>query len=218
MKFIIAIVCLIVFSSHCTVSYAHTLDSYENYRLEIGWENDPPYSGEINAVLIYVSPLIEGINLEEQPFENGVTDLEDTLKMEILNRDGSITLFLTPSDVDGKYRGFVKIDKPGFYQVNLIGEIEGTPISLSMHPPQVRNSEHIAFPPSYGLLHDTVTEQQALQEQLENLNSTLDFELSSLRNEIESSRDNDASLVAIILGGAGVALGVAALVRGRVRN
>ncbi|MXX21466.1 MAG: hypothetical protein F4W68_07500 [Cenarchaeum sp. SB0661_bin_35] len=178
------------------------MDSYDKYRLEIGWENTPPYSGEVNAIRIYVSPLVEGLELEEQPFINGVTGLEDTLKMEVLNRHSSITLLLTPSDIDGLYRTFVKIDRAGFYQVNLFGNIEGTPISLSMHPPQVMSSEDISFPPDDSI---------HVQERLEMLNATYN-DLESLYNSI---RYDTTALSAQILGGAAIIIGIVALIRSR---
>ncbi len=206
MRLFVLVVCLITVS-YFGMAHAHTLDSYDKYRLEIGWENTPPYSGEVNAILIYVSPLVEGIELEEQPFKDGITGLEDTLRMEVLNRDSSITLLLTPSETDGLYRTFVKIDKAGFYQVNLIGDIQGTPISLSMHPPQVMSSEDISFPPNYDIIGIE------LQEQLDALNATYSAELDSLRSSMEGH--NASLLAAQILGGAGIIVGIISLVRSR---
>ena len=145
--------------------------------------------------------------MEEQPFKDGITGLEDTLRMEVLNRDSSITLLLTPSETDGLYRTFVKIDKAGFYQVNLIGDIQGTPISLSMHPPQVMSSEDISFPPNYDIIGIE------LQEQLDALNATYSAELDSLRSSMEGH--NASLLAAQILGGAGIIVGIISLVRSR---
>lgn len=203
MRLLVVITCLIAVS-HLGAAHAHTLDSHDKYRLEIKWENTPPYSGEVNAILLYVSPLIEGLELEEQPFKNGVTGLEDTLRMEVLNRDAMITLLLTPSETDGLYRTFVKIDKAGFYQVNLFGDIEGTSISLSMHPPQVMSSEDILFPPGDDSMY--------LQEQLEMLNATYSSELDSLRYSMQY---DTIALTALILGGAGLIVGIGALIHSR---
>lgn len=203
MRLVVALALFTVLS-YFGVAHAHTLDSYDKYRLEIGWENTPPYSGEVNAILLYVSPLIDGLELEEQPFENGVTGLEDTLKMEVLNRHAMITLLLTPSETDGLYRTFVKMDKAGFYQVNLFGDIDGTPINLSMHPPQVMSSEDILFPPNGDSTY------QALQDQLDMLNATHNSELNSLRNSMEY---DPTVLAALILGSMGFLVGIIAMIR-----
>ena len=201
------------------ISHAHTLDKIGDYRLEIGWQRTPPYSGEVNAVVLYVSPLVEGLELKDQPFENGVTGLEDTLKMNVLNRDFDLTLPLVPSDTDGKYYTFIKINKAGFYQVNLLGAIQDLQVSLSMHPPQVFDAEHISFPPDTGPLYDAIAAQDALEGRLDALNSTLDARPVPLDGEPEPERPpyDGVLLAALALGIAGLAMGAAALVRSRRR-
>jgi len=40
------------------ITYGHTVDAVGEYRVEIGWMNEPVVSGETNAIEFYVSPLI----------------------------------------------------------------------------------------------------------------------------------------------------------------
>ena len=58
---------LLIISGLSGVAYGHTVDSVGEYRVEIGWMNEPVVSGETNAIEFYASPLlpcpeIEGAN------------------------------------------------------------------------------------------------------------------------------------------------------------
>jgi len=65
------------------MAYGHTVDAVGEYRVEIGWMNEPVVSGETNAIEFYVSPLTpcpdisEAIKCaESQEFQNGVPGLK----------------------------------------------------------------------------------------------------------------------------------------------
>lgn len=147
--------------------HAHTLDQWGDYRLEIAWEHNPAFTGDLNAIILYVSPLIPGLELNEQPFENGIEGLEDTLKMQLATRYSSIMLFLDPDPkIPGVYRAYVKITAAGYYQANVLGTIGDKPISLSMHPPQVRDTEHVAFPQDYDQHTDIHSEQAIMRSNI----------------------------------------------------
>jgi len=133
---------------------AHTVDSVGEYRVEIGWMNEPVVSGETNAIEFYVSPLIPCPEISKarkseksQEFQNGITDLKKTVKIKLIYKDESITLPLSPDhNIPGKYYAFVNPTVSGFYQANILGTIVDTPISLSMHPPKVDERAYIEFP------------------------------------------------------------------------
>ena len=107
---------------------AHTVDSVGEYRVEIGWMNEPVVSGETNAVEFYVSPLKPGLELEDQIFQNGIPGLKETVKMQLIYKDEKITLPLSPDhNIPGKYYAFINPTVSGFYQANILGTIEETP-------------------------------------------------------------------------------------------
>ena len=136
------------------IAYGHTVDAVGEYRVEIGWMNEPVVSGETNGIEFYVSPLEpcpqipEPIKCaESQEFKNGIGDLKKTIKMKLIYKDESITLPLSPDhNISGKYYAFVNPTVSGFYQANILGTIVDTPISLSMHPPKVSERAYIEFP------------------------------------------------------------------------
>lgn len=128
-------------------AYGHTIDKVGDYRLEIGWMNEPVVSGETNGIELFVSPLEEGIPVEEQEFKDGITGLEKTLKIQLVYKQEKITLNLDPDhNIPGKYYAFVDPTVSGYYQANILGIIGETPISLSMHPPKVDERKYIEFP------------------------------------------------------------------------
>ena len=156
MKLSILLILLIIPGS-VGIAYGHTVDAVGEYRVEIGWMNEPVVSGETNAIEFYVSPMNpcpeipEPIKCaESQEFQNGVEGLKKTVKMQLIYRDESITLPLSPDhDIPGKYYAFVNPTVSGFYQANMLGSIKDTPISLSMHPPKVEERPKANVPDEF---------------------------------------------------------------------
>jgi hypothetical protein len=218
---IAALACVAV-SALFMPAYAHTLDSVGEYRLELQWEVEPPYSGEVNALKLYVSPLVPDLELAEQPFQDGVVGLEDTIKLQLVNRDHMITLLPEADDqTPGLYRAYVKVLRPGFYQANILGHIGETVVSLSMHPHEVRDAGHITFPSDYGEIHDILMLQEALRAEQEALGTGVERAASAAADLKVAMRDLEARVdalageqpdqgmayLAATLGAAGIILG-----------
>lgn len=128
-------------------AFGHTIDSVEEYRLEIGWMNEPVVSGETNGIELFVSPLVPGLELKDQKFKDGISGLEKSLKIQLLYKEKKIVLSLSPDhNIPGKYYAFVNPTISGFYQANILGSIRETPVSISMHPPKVNERSYIEFP------------------------------------------------------------------------
>lgn len=201
-------------------AHAHTVDAVGEYRVEIGWMNEPVVSGETNAIEFYVSPLApcpeipEPIKCaESQEFQNGIEGLKKTVKMQLIFKDESITLALSPDhDIPGKYYAFVNPTVSGFYQANMLGEIEDTPISLSMHPPKVAERAYIEFPEPSDL---TVT-------QMIDGHTALISDVGALKESVNSLEDANSSAdmgyVGIFVGIIGIIVAVIALLRSKSKN
>ena len=187
------------------IANAHTVDSVGDYRVEIGWMNEPVVSGETNAIEFYVSPLDPNLVLEEQIFKNGVSDLKKTVKIQLIYKDESITLPLSPDhNIPGKYYAFINPTVSGFYQANILGTIEETPISLSMHPPKVDERAYIEFPEPSDL---TLT-------QIIDGHTTLISDISDLKqsvNNLEKIQQNNVGYAGIVVGVIGIIIAVIAL-------
>ena len=184
---------------------AHTIDSVGEYRVEIGWMNEPVVSGETNAIELYVSPLKPGLELEEQVFENGILDLKKTMKLQLIYKEDSITLPFSPDhNIPGKYYAFVNPTVAGFYQANVLGDIKGTSISLSMHPPKVGERAYIEFPePSDLTLTQIIDGHTAIIADINDLKDSV--------NAIKETNQMDVGYVGIGVGVIGITIAVIAL-------
>lgn len=199
------------------IAHAHTVDAVGNYRVEIGWMNEPVVSGETNAIEFFASPLIPCPDIpepikcaESQPFQNGVSGLKDTVKMKLIYKADSIILPLAPDhNTPGKYYAFVNPTVSGFYQANVLGTIEETPISLSMHPPKVAERSYIEFPEPADL---TVTQiidgHTALISDINDLKE-------SVKNLEDSNSQMDVGYAGIGVGIIGIAIAVVALAKSK---
>ncbi len=187
-------------------AFAHTIDSVGEYRLEIGWMNEPVVSGETNGIEFSVNRLEPGLELKEQKFKEGISGLEKSLKIELLFKQEKIILSLSPDhNIPGKYYAFVNPTVSGFYQVNILGHIEETPISLSMHPPKVDERSYIEFPKPSDL---TLT-------QLINGHTTLVGEINYLKNSVakleQSNQQINMGYISIVVSILGISIALFAL-------
>lgn len=192
------------------LAYAHTVDSVGEYRVEIGWMNEPVVSNETNAIELYISPLEPSLELEEQEFKNGVSGLEKTLKMELVYKTEKITLPLSSDhNISGKYYAFVNPTISGFYQANVLGTIANTPISLSMHPPKVEERSYIEFPePADITITQIIDGHTALIEDVNDLKD-------SVTNLEQTTQQLDVGFVGVGLGVIGIAVAAVALARSK---
>ena len=200
---------MLIFSGLVLTADAHTVDSVGDYRVEIGWMNEPVVSGETNAIELYVSPLEPGLELEEQIFENGIGDLKKSIKLQLIYKEDSITLPFSPDhNIPGKYYAFVNPTVAGFYQANVLGEINDTPISLSMHPPKVGERAYIEFPePSDLTLTQIIDGHTALIADIKDLKESVDT--------LEETNQMDVGYIGIGVGVIGIAIAIVAVVRSR---
>ena len=199
-------------------AHAHTVDSVGEYRIEIGWLNEPVVSGETNGIELFISPLEPGVELEEQVFQNGIEGLRKDIKIQLILKDNSITLPLVANhNVPGQYYASVTPTVPGFYQANILGNIRDTPISLSMHPPKVNDRTNIEFPEPLDLTLNLLSEDQAeLAAEVEDLKQSVSGLLSEdqaeLAAEVEDLKQSVSGVEsAQALGYAGMGLGVAGI-------
>ena len=208
---------LLIIPGMAGIAHAHTIDAVGNYRVEIGWMNEPVVSGETNAIEFYASPLEpcpeipEPIKCaESQPFQNGVEGLKQTVKMKLIYKEESITLPLSPDhNIPGKYYAFVNPTISGYYQANVLGQIEDTPISLSMHPPKVNERAYIEFPePADITVQQMIDGHTALIEDVKELKDSV--------NQIENtSQPMDMGYIGIGVGVIGIAIAAVALARSK---
>lgn len=130
--------------------------------------------------------------------------------MQLIYKDESITLPLSPDhNIPGKYYAFVNPTVSGFYQANMLGTIEDTPISLSMHPPKVAERAYIEFPePSDITVQQMIDGHTALIEDISDLKD-------SVNNLEETPQQMDMGYAGIGFGLIGIAIAIVALAKSK---
>ena len=197
----------LVFSS----AFAHQSDSVGDYRIEIDWKNMPPVSGESNAIIVYISEMNKSLEAADQAFDpsKGITGLKKTLKIELVVKEQKITLPLQPDpDIPGKYESVITPTFSGYSQLNFIGKINDTVVSLGLHPVKVEDQSILQFP----AVDSTEVHIDDFNREIDDLRG----DIRELQNQIKEDSSDDSSMIsyaAIALGIAGIALGIAALAR-----
>jgi len=218
MKSLFLIFSLLLIPNLAGITYGHTIDAVEEYRIEIGWMNEPVVSGETNGLELYISPLIPcpdiSISMEcanSQEFQNGIEGLKKFIKIQfVFDKTEKITLPLSPDhNIPGKYYAFVNPTVSGYYQANIIGKILDTSINLSMHPPPVAERSYIEFPESSDL---TLT-------QIIDGHTKIIEDMNNLKNSVQKLEKSDNTMnigyVGIIIGIIGTSFAIIALIKTR---
>jgi hypothetical protein len=118
------LVALIGFLIFPLVVLAHGQTSVGDYDLEIGFHNEPVYQGQPNGLDFFVTNSKTG----EQ-----VNGLEGSLHAEIIFGSHKKELAVEPQgEVDGAYTAYVIPTEVGDYTWHIWGDIQGTPLDVSM--------------------------------------------------------------------------------------
>ncbi|MGB1428959.1 MAG: hypothetical protein ACPG6Z_00555 [Nitrosopumilus sp.] len=214
---------LLFIPSFAGIAYGHTVDAVGEYRVEIGWMNEPVISGETNGLELYVSPLEEcpdiPILLEcanSQEFKNGIEGLRKLLKIQFVHDNTqTITLpFVADHDIPGKYYAFITPTVSGYFQANLIGKILETPVNLSMHPPPIAERSYIEFPQSADLaLTEVIDDNSKLEQRITSLENTIkNLEVS---NDKKQDEIDGAYVVVLPIAIIGIIIAIIALLKTR---
>ena len=205
MNYKLLLLSLLLIPSFAGIAYGHTVDAVGEYRIEIGWMNEPVMSGETNGLELYVSPLEScpdiSIPLEcanSQEFKNGIEGLKKLLKIQfVYDKTETITLPLAADhDIPGKYYAFITPTISGYFQANLIGKILETPVNLSMHPPPIAERSYIEFPQSADLaLTEVIDDNSKLEQRI----TTLENTIKNLEDSNEQKQDELDSSYVIVL-------------------
>jgi hypothetical protein len=210
MKYIFLLLSLLLIPSLGGIVYGHTVDAVGEYRIEIGWMNEPVVSGDTNGLELYVSPLVAcpdiSIPLEcanSQEFQNGIEGLRKLLKIQfVYDKTQTITLpLVVDHNIPGKYYAFITPTVSGYFQANLIGKILDTPVNLSMHPPPIAERSYIEFPELSDLaLSEVIDDNTALVERITSLeNSIQNLENSSIQNRSAIMFWGIVGIIAIVI-------------------
>ena len=187
-------------------SFAHTTVHVEQYEIEAGWGIEPPVVGIRNDIVLKIIER-EG---DDGKF-TGVTSVFKGVDATVMF-GGASKKFDINSDVrPGYYFSPIIPTKTGTYQVELKGEIRGTPIDIKIPVEDVEPTAVLDFPPSSSEGSGDVTA-------LKNAISSLQQDVSKLKSgETEVTSDSGASYdfatFGLSIASAAIILSIVALIK-----
>ncbi|HUP86724.1 MAG TPA: hypothetical protein VM143_13755 [Acidimicrobiales bacterium] len=180
----------------------------DKYNFVVGWGDEPTYNGFKNSVQLILSDAAH----------SPITDLGDTLQVEVISGDQKVTLpieadfevgkFGTPGD----YRAWIVPTRTGNYTFHVVGTIHGDKIDEQFTSSEttfdpVKDVAELEFP-----VKDPTTGQ--LADRVERETKRVDDQLASVTAKAKDG--NDKAGTATTLGVIGIIVGALGLVAGGI--
>ena len=187
-------------------SFAHTTIHVEQYEIEAGWGIEPPVVGIRNDIVLKIIER-EG---DEGKF-TGITSVFKGVDATVQFGGASKKIDINSDVRPGYYFSPIIPTKTGTYQVELKGEIRGTPIDIKIPVEDVEPTAVLDFPPSSSEGSGDVTA-------LKNAISSLQQDVSKLKSgETEVTSDSGASYdfatFGLSIASAAIILSIVALIK-----
>ena len=200
---------LIVLGFSFTFAYAHTTIQVDPYEIEVGWQDEPPVVGILNAITIDVREpgSVEGVS-------TGITNAFKKLEVSVVSGGASKVLDVNTDPRPGHYYAKIIPTKTGSLQLKLKGEINGVQIDTVIPIEDVESTSVLDFPPTSS--SSSGQEVAALKNAITSLQK--DISLIKAQGSVTST-DSDGgttynfAVFGLSLGAAGVILAIIAMVK-----
>ena len=207
-----AIAGLVIFGFSFPFVYAHTTIEVGPYEIEVGWQDEPPVVGILNAITIDIREPgnVEGVSM-------GITNAFRNLDAPIVSGGASKVLDINTDPRPGHYYAKIIPTKTGSLEIKLQGEINGIEINEVIPVEDVESTSVLDFPARSG--SSSGQEVSALK----NAVTSLQKDVSAIKSQVGGidtrSGNFDAEtaynfgVFGISLGAAGVILAIIAMVK-----
>lgn len=213
---VLFLVATLVFVSPLGVKHAeaHITKVFGNYLVEVGWDNEPVYTGLVNAVQVTVK---KGSGDSATPVINALKDMQISIQY------GGVTKpldFLPSSTVDGQYVSPLIPTRVGTYSLVFKGSINEQAIDAEIPLDDVASVDVLNFPASSGSSSggsvDTSqmgTLVNQLTSDIEDAKNNADSAAKSVSNVVQSFQQvKDTTDKLYMISMTGIGIGIAGIV------
>ncbi len=122
------------------IVYAHTTVTNGPYNVEIGWLDEPPIVGQMNAVVMNLS----SSDGNSTPITEAISGL--TLTVSYGGQSKALTLQPLGEYTPGQYVAPILPMVAGLYTVDVNGTLGTTTVSVQVQPEEVQAPDSVQFP------------------------------------------------------------------------
>lgn len=208
-KISLFVLILSLFVSGFSSAYAHKTVTVENLEIEVGWQNEPPLVGFMNAITFEIN---ENTSDGQSGVKNAFKNLVATVKSGGLEK----TLDIDSDPQAGHYHSKIIPTRTGSLVIELKGDINGIPIDSEIIVEDVEDKSLLAFPDTAGSSDQDVAALKNAISGLQNEVSLLKSKISGLDTTSGNFNAETAYNFAIFgfsLGAAGVILAIVAMIK-----
>ena len=211
-KYFVLLVALLVIGTGFSAVHAHTTVEVDPYEIEVGWQDEPPVVGILNAITIDIREPNEETGAYKN-ISNGFRSMDAT----VMSGGASKILDINSDPSPGHYYAKIIPTKTGSMEVKIKGELNGTPVDVIVPIEDVESTSVLDFPPSsssasgqeIGALKNALT---SLQKDVSNIKSNVG-EVSLTAGGVDIQNAYNFGVFGLCLGAAGVIIAIVAMIR-----
>lgn len=190
--------------------YAHKSVTIENLEIEVGWQEEPPLVGFINAITFE-------INENTPDGQSGVKNAFKNLQATVMYGGITKTLDIDSDPKAGSYHSKIIPTRTGSLAVELKGDINGVPIDSEIQIDDVEDKALLAFPDTAGSSDQDVAALKSAMSGLQTEVTSLKSKVSGIDTTTSSDFNAEAAynfaIFGLSLGAAGVILAIIAMTK-----
>ena len=187
-----------------TSVYGHTTVDVEKYKIEIGWETEPPIVGIRNDLTLkFTEPG------ETEGTRKGVTSVFKNLDATIVYGGLTKEIDINSDPRPGYYYSPIIPTKTGTYSVDLKGEIGKSQVNVRIPVEDIESAAVLDFPLSASSSNNDIKVIQnsvkSLQDEISKIKTNSD---SSMENESDERAGFGFAVIAIALSVSAIIIGI----------
>lgn len=182
-------------------AYSHERRTVGTVQMVVGWLNEPPYAGFLNAVQLRVSD-------DAGP----ITDVGDALKVEVTFGDQKAgPLALTPAfGSPGEYRAPMVPSRSGAYTFRFVGTVKGQQVDQSFTSSDTtfdspKETTEIEFPAKDPSRAQLATRIERIEPRIDQVKTAAESEAESAKSAAD--RATVLAVLGVVVGIGGLAFG-----------